>query len=128
MKRSFPVRSLLIVAVVLSPCVSVFAQQPSARERELEDLVRQLSAKVEELESRLNRLEEASPDRDTETRVEALEQTVQQIKEERPPAADSEEWTQIRLVFMASASSVRKPAFSASLGFRSKRCAMPAKL
>ncbi|MFQ5590908.1 MAG: OprO/OprP family phosphate-selective porin, partial [Phycisphaerae bacterium] len=44
----------------------------------------------------LSRLEEAKADRETQARVDRLEQSVQQIKEQSPPAADSQEWTKIK--------------------------------
>jgi len=72
------------------------AQTPSQRERELEDLVRKLSEKVDQLESRLGRLEAAETEPSTEARVEQLEQSVRQIKEERPPDVMSGDWTYLR--------------------------------
>lgn len=71
------------------------AQEPSARERELEKLVRRLSDKVDQLESRLGKIEAKGSTGVTESRVEELERSVQQINEARPPAADSEEWRKI---------------------------------
>lgn len=93
MRRFIPVISL---AIMLGPRVFATAQQPSAREHELEDLVRKLAEKVEELETRLSRLEKTKSERDTEARVQQLEQSVQKIQEDRPPAADAAEWNKIR--------------------------------
>lgn len=86
--------AILIVAVSLAGA-TVSAQQPSARERELEELVRNLSRRVDALESRLSQLE-GGGERDTGSRLEQLEQNVQQIKEQRPPDRDSKEWAKIR--------------------------------
>lgn len=72
------------------------AQEPSARERELEALVRSLAKRVDELEARLDQKEGAKVDESTQNRVKQLEQTVQEIKEAQPPAADSEEWKKMR--------------------------------
>ncbi len=72
------------------------AQQPTPQERELEQLVRALSQKVDQLESRLNRIEGAPADAPTAARVEKLEQSVQQLKDERPPAEGSEDWAKIK--------------------------------
>ena len=96
--RQLPVALFMAAAAWLSVAGPAKAQsgQPSARERELEDLVRRLSQRVEQLEERLGALEQAKADRVTETRVQELEESVQQIKDERPPAPDSEEWAQMR--------------------------------
>jgi len=72
------------------------AQQPSQHERELEELVRKLSDKVDRLESRLNEVEGGKAPSETAARVEKLEQTVEEIKESRPPDADSEDWKKMR--------------------------------
>ena len=88
--------SAFFLAAVSCSGVAAFGQQPSARERELEDLVRRLSDKVDQLESRLSKVEGTSGDATTAARVEQLEESVQQIKSERPPAADSEEWAKIK--------------------------------
>ncbi|MFQ5495245.1 MAG: porin [Phycisphaerae bacterium] len=91
-------RIFSVVLVTVLGCVSTaaMAQEPSARERELEELVRKLADKVDRLESRLGQVEETKAAGDTEARVEQLEQSVRKIKDERPPAADAEEWTKIR--------------------------------
>jgi phosphate-selective porin OprO and OprP len=85
---------LLVAALVL--CGQVVAQESTNRERELEALVRELAAKIDRLESRLDQIEGAKSDTSTEARVKELEQSVQQIKDERPPAADSKEWAKIK--------------------------------
>ncbi len=91
--RIFPVvvSGFLILASGLAA-----AQEPSGRERELEELVRLLADKVDRLESRLADVEEAKSAGGTAARVEILEQSVQEIKEDRPPAADSEDWAKIK--------------------------------
>jgi len=83
---------LEISAIVMVACSGAWAQQPTDRERELEELVRKLNQRVEALEGRLNALEGGKADAGTEARVEQLEQSVEQIKQSQPPAADSEEW------------------------------------
>lgn len=91
-------RILIMTSVAILFCAGATstAQQPSERERELEDLIRKLAEKVDQLESRLAQLERMKAEGSTQARVEKLEQSVQQIKEERPPAADSEEWAKIK--------------------------------
>lgn len=91
-------RTLSVISVALFFCAttSVMAQQPTARERELEDLVRTLADKVDRLESRLGQVETSTGSGNTTARVEQLEQSVQQIKNSRPPAADSKEWLKIK--------------------------------
>ncbi len=86
----------LIMGFVCLTSAPTLAQEPSARERELEEMVRKLAEKVDRLESRLDAAEGKKPSTDTAARVEQLEKSVQQIKEERPPAEDSEEWSKIR--------------------------------
>jgi phosphate-selective porin OprO/OprP len=108
---------MVVLAVAFCPGVSAVAQQPSARERELEELIRRLADKVERLESRLSQIEETKADRDTAARVEQLEQIVQQIKEDRPPAADSEEWTKMKK--WANDSSTLRPYWKDGLRFDS---------
>jgi len=71
------------------------AQQPTQRERELEDLVRKLNQRVESLEGRLNALE-GGGDTNTAERVQKLEQSVEQIKKDRPPSEDSAEWKALK--------------------------------
>ena len=86
--RRFP---LLRVSLMLAACCAGPAaaqDEPSKREQELEALVRRLADRVEQLEARLGRLEG--------TRVQELEEKVEQIKEERPPAVDSDEWKEMR--------------------------------
>jgi phosphate-selective porin OprO/OprP len=67
----------------------------SARERELEDLVRRLNGRLEQLEQRVNELEQGKADRQTEERVGTLEEDVQQIKESKPAPVDPEQWKQM---------------------------------
>ena len=90
------VASVTSAAILFAAGSLVIAQEPSARERELEDLVRRLSERVDQLESRLSRIEGTEGGRDTKARVEKLEQRVQQIRDERPPAAESGEWARMR--------------------------------
>ncbi len=96
MNRVFAVVFLSVAALAFCPGATALAQPPSARERELEELIRKLAQRVEQLETRLSRIEATKAESRTQARVEQLEQSVQQIKEERPPAADSEEWTRIK--------------------------------
>ena len=51
------VASVMSAAILFAAGSLVIAQEPSARERELEDLVRRLSERVDQLESRLSRIE-----------------------------------------------------------------------
>ncbi len=88
--------STIFVAVLGCGITTATAQEPSARERELEELVGKLGDKVDQLESRLGQVEGTQSAGGTEARVEQLEQSVQQIKSGRPPSEDSEEWTKIR--------------------------------
>ena len=85
---------LNVSAIVMLACSSAWAQQPSERERELEDLVRKLNDRVEALEDRLNAMDGKKVDAgdSTETRVQELEKSVEQIKQERPPPVDSKQW------------------------------------
>ena len=94
--------------------VPALAQQSTARERELEDLVRKLSEKVDRLEQRLDRLDAQG---DTPQRVEQLEQSVRQIKDSRPPAEDSQEWAQIKK--WATDGSTLRPYWQEGLRFDS---------
>ncbi len=102
--------SLTLALLLCAAPAAAQSDQPSQRERELEDLVRQLSERVDQLEQRLGQLER--------TRVQALEQTVEQIKEERLPAADSDEVKQMREWF-ADESTLR-PYWKDGLNFDSK--------
>ncbi|MGD2108443.1 MAG: porin [Phycisphaerae bacterium] len=79
---------LMAVALLVAQPAAAQSDAPTQRERELEDLVRQLLGRVEQLEGRIGQLEG--------TRVQALENSVNQMKEERPPALDSDEWKQMR--------------------------------
>ena len=96
LKPSISTLRLCMVATVLWPALSTFAQEPTARERQLEELVHKLSAKVEQLEARLDKLEDTAGNRATEARVAQLEENIEQIKKEGPPAPDSREWARIR--------------------------------
>ena len=87
---------LITFALVSGLGVSAVGQQPSTRERELEELVRKLVERVEQLESRLSKVEESQVERSTEARVEQLERNVEQIRADRPPPVDSEEWARIK--------------------------------
>lgn len=84
------------IFLVMLLSVPAAAQEPSARERELAELVRKLSARVDELESRLNRMEEVGADPDTQARIEDLQRDVAQIRETTPASEDSEEWETVR--------------------------------
>ena len=86
---------VMCFGIVIFASSPVAAQDASARERELEALVRRLSDKVDQLESRLGKLEAMRSSGPTEARVEELERSVREISQARPPAADSEEWKQI---------------------------------
>lgn len=92
MKRT--IFNTLTVVLILSSGAAL-GQQPTARERELEDLIRNLASKVEQLETRLANIERAGATTSTADRVEKLEQSVRQIRAERPPAADTESWARI---------------------------------
>ena len=96
LKPSISTLRLCMVATVLWPALSTFAQEPTARERQLEELVHKLSAKVEQLEARLDKLEDTAGNRATEARVTQLEENIEEIKKEGPPAPDSQEWARIR--------------------------------
>jgi len=73
---------------------STYAQTaPSSREQELEDMVRKLIDHVQHLEERVNELES---DKGNSDRLKTLEENVEQIKKDKPPAADSAEWKKIR--------------------------------
>ncbi len=72
------------------------AQEPSARERELEELIRKLSIKVEQLETRIDQIEGAKSAGTTEARVEQLEKSVETIKNTHPLTVDPEELARIR--------------------------------
>lgn len=102
------------------------AQQPSQRERELEDLVRKLSQKVDQLESRLNGMDGGPVDPETTARVEKLEQTVEEIKESQPPSVDSEEWKKMRKWVTDSA--VLRPYWKDGLRFDSNDGSVKLKL
>lgn len=102
--RIFTGIPLMVSVVALCPFVSAHAQQPSAREKELEELVRRLSDKVDQLESRLGQLEKSKAGRPatpsestkaTEKRVEQLEKSIAEIKKEGRQVS-SEEWLKIR--------------------------------
>ncbi len=80
---------LKVSAIVMVACSGAWAQQPTERERELEDLVRNLNQRVEALENRLSALEGGKAGAGTEARVQKLEQSVQQIKQSQPPSSDS---------------------------------------
>jgi phosphate-selective porin OprO/OprP len=96
-KPRFPTLGVALASVFLvAQPVMAQSDTSSAREQELAELVRTLSQRVEQLEQRLSELEQTKADRTTETRVQELEASVEQIKEERPPAADSEEWALMR--------------------------------
>lgn len=82
MNRSFPVVAL---GIVLCSCVAAWGQEPTARERQLEELVRKLTERVEQLESRLDQIAPQQQQR-TQERVDQLEQTVQKIQQEDRPA------------------------------------------
>jgi len=86
----------IFVTVFFCASTAAQAQEPSARERELEDLVRKLADKVDKLESRLDQMDTGETTESTTARVEQLEQSIQKINNERPPALDSEEWIKIR--------------------------------
>ena len=88
--------SVLFVIILGCSSASVMAQDKTARERELEDLVRNLADKVDQLESRLGQVEGVKSVGNTEARVEQLEQSIQKIKSERPPDVNSEEWAKIK--------------------------------
>ncbi len=83
------------VLVLLMAGASAVAQAPTARERELEDLVRRLSDRIDTLEKRLDQVEGAGHAGTAQSRIEALEQ-VNSIKSSRPPSVDSAEWKKIR--------------------------------
>lgn len=87
---------VILLTVTNCPGSSALGQQPSGRERELEELVRTLSDKVEQLESRLDRLEAGGTDAATVERVGRLEHSVKQIEESRPSDADSAEWKKLK--------------------------------
>ena len=72
------------------------AAQQTDRERELEQMVRQLIEKVDSLERRVNELEGGPVETKTKYRIDQLEQSVQRIEESTPPSGDSKEWTQLR--------------------------------
>jgi phosphate-selective porin OprO/OprP len=88
--------SVLIVIILGCSSTTSLAQDPTARERELEELVRNLADRIDQLESRLGQLKGTKTAGNTEARVEQLEQSIQQIKNERPPDVNSEEWTKIK--------------------------------
>jgi phosphate-selective porin OprO/OprP len=94
--RLLTVIASTVALVALAHVASAQETDRSARERELEQLVRQLSDRVEQLERRLNQMDASKTDRTTEQRVQQLEDSVQQLEAEQPPAADSEEWAQMR--------------------------------
>ena len=96
MKRNL-LTSLVMVSFVLGlPRPTVLAQQSeSSREQQLEELIRQLSDKVQALEARVNELEQGKADRATEERVQELATNVEQIRQQQPPA-DAEEWAKLR--------------------------------
>ena len=117
---------VISAAIVFAAASLVIAQEPSARERELEDLVRRLSERVDKLESRLSRIEGTKAGRDTEARVEKLEQGIQQIHEERPPAAESEDWAKMRK--WVNESSTLRPYWKDGLRFDSNDGAVKLKI
>jgi len=88
---ALPFASGLAAARALPP-----KEQPTARERELEDLVRKLTGHVKRLESRLDKVEGKTSGNATEERVKKLEQRVETIDNARPPDVNSEEWAKIR--------------------------------
>ncbi len=91
MNRSFRGAAL---ALALCTGAMAFAQEPTAREQQLEDLVRSLTERVEQLESRLDQMA-PQQEQQTQVRVEQLEETVKQMQEDRPPPVDSEQWKQM---------------------------------
>ncbi|MCH7871080.1 MAG: porin [Planctomycetes bacterium] len=93
MNRSLTAFGLITVAALFAPVDVARAQ--SERERELEDLVRQLSEQVQRLEQRMARLEGAAIPQATGRRIEPLERNIEKRKDDRPPARDSEEWSQL---------------------------------
>ena len=89
-----------IVCLVLATAIpfsssAVVAQTPTARERELEELVRKLGAKVEQLEARIGKVEGATSDAVTQDRVQKLEERVETMKSTTPPPVDTEQWARI---------------------------------
>lgn len=95
----------------------VAAQQPTARERELEDLVRKLGGKVDELESRLRKLEGGDAVTDTQARVKKLEESVESIRNTSPPSLDSEQWAKINK--WVNDGATLRPYWKDSLNFES---------
>lgn len=98
-------RTVAVLAVGLSTIASrpVRAQsEPSTRERELEQLVRQLSQQVADLEKRLEAVEasqgQPAPGGDVENRLGQLEQKVETIHTRPPGELTPEEITEMRKV------------------------------
>ncbi len=94
----------LVIAIVgaallpLSPRALAQQSEPSARERELAELVRQLNERVTQLEKRLGELEpaKASSEAPLTSRVDELEKSIEEIRQGTPPSPDSKEWAQMR--------------------------------
>lgn len=92
MPRSFLVATFGIVSCF---CTAAWGQEPTARERQLEDLVRKLTERVDQLESRLDQMAPQQQQQQTQVRVDQLEETVRKIQEDRPPDFDSEQCKEI---------------------------------
>ncbi len=66
---------------------------PTEREQELEKMVRDLIGHVQKLEDRVDQLE---AEKGNGARLKALEENVEQIKKDKPPAENSAEWQKIK--------------------------------
>lgn len=92
MNGKIPMATLVVVLLCAAPRLT--AQEPSTRERELEDLVRQLSDRLMRIEQRLDAREAAeaaafAPNA-VESRVSSLETTMQGLQSSASP--DAEKW------------------------------------
>ncbi len=94
MIRIFVAMSL---AVVFCTCSAAVAQEPTAREHELEELVHKLIDKVDRLESHVNELEGKPSDQGVSPqRLKAIEDSVAQLKQEQPATVDAQTWEKVK--------------------------------
>jgi len=96
--------STLVVAILgvaflpFSPCVLAQQGDPPAPERELAELVRQLTKRVTQMEERLAELGPAKAPAETplSSRVDELQKSVEEMRQATPPSPDSEERAEMR--------------------------------
>lgn len=95
MKQARWIPGIVGFAVFTCPIGAIAQDQPAtAREQQLEDLVRSLSQRVEQLEKRLNQMSgSAQGEAGTQAKIADLQTTVEELKKQQPTA---EEWASMK--------------------------------